>query len=83
MMMGSMKFERSGMPNTVPAPSNSRMMPMAKQRGGEAHAHSKTVHDARSTGFLLANISARPKMMQLTTMSGRNTPSDLLSSAGT
>ena len=34
------------------------------------------------TGFLLANISARPKMMQLTTMSGRNTPSDLLS-AGT
>ena len=70
------------MPNTVPAPSNSRMMPMASSAAVKPTPIPRPSTMLGSTGFLLANISARPKMMQLTTMSGRNTPSDLLS-AGT
>ena len=73
-MMGSIKPERTGRPNTVPAPSSSRMMPMQSIAAVKPTPIPRPSMMEGSTLFLLANISARPRMMQLTTIRGRNTP---------
>ena len=74
MMMGSINPESTGMPNTVPAPSSSRMMPIASRVAVKPTPMPRPSRMEGSTLFLLANISARPRMMQLTTIKGRNTP---------
>ena len=65
---------RRDRPNTVPAPSSSRMMPMASRVAVKPTPMPRPSRMEGSTLFLLANISARPRMMQLTTIKGRNTP---------
>ena len=71
MIIGSIKPDRMGRPNTVPAPSSSRMMPIASRVAVKPTPIPRPSSREGSTLFLLAYISARPRMMQLTTIRGR------------
>ena len=70
------------MPNQLPAPMISRIEPITTRVRVKPRPMPRPSMAESSTLFFEANISARPRMMQFTTISGRNTPS-ALSSAGT
>ena len=61
-------------PKKLPLPKNSRMMPMIVRATVKPSPVATPSTALSRTGFLLANASARPKMIQLTTMSGKKTP---------
>ena len=58
-------------PKNVPAPSTSRKSPISVSEQVKPIPMNSPSSAESSTGFLLAKDSARAKMMQLTTMSGR------------
>ena len=68
-------------PKTVPTPNSSRMEEIRVMASVKPRPMPKPSTAEASGLFLKANASARPKMMQLTTISGMNTPRDA-SSAG-
>ena len=76
MAMGLSLSQGMGMPRKVPLPKTSRMQAMAVSARVKPKPMPTPSSAESSTVFLLANISARPKMMQLTTMSERYTPRD-------
>lgn len=61
----------SGQPKIVPLPKNSRMAPMTISAPVKPAPMPSPSRADRPTLFLLAKASARPRMMQLTTISGR------------
>ena len=81
-VMGSTAAGMTCMPNSVPAPSTSRTEPITTRVPVKPRPMPRPSSAERPMLFLEANISARPRMMQFTTMSGRKMPS-AESSAGT
>ena len=69
-------------PANVPAPITSRIVAIESSASVKPSPIPTPSSADLKTVFLPANISALPRMMQLTTISGRKTPSDL-SRAGT
>ena len=62
------------MPYQVPAPSTSRMVLMSSRARVKPRPMPTPSSAESTTPFLEANISARPRMMQFTTIRGRYTP---------
>ena len=74
-MPGIMR-ESTGNPAMVPAPISSRMEPIMHSVRVNPSPIPIPSRAESTTEFLLANISARPRMMQLTTIRGRYSPRD-------
>ena len=62
-------------PNTEPLPSASRTAPSRVSDSVKPNPMPIPSSAESATLFFEANASARPRMMQLTTISGMNTPS--------
>ena len=71
MPMGLPENQGTGRPQKVPLPRTSRMTAMAQMARVKPKPMPTPSTAESSTLFLLANISARPRMMQLTTIRGR------------
>ena len=65
----------TGVPNSVPAPNTSRMEPRKVRDMVKPSPMPRPSAMASGTVFLAAKASARPRMMQFTTMSGTKMPS--------
>ncbi len=59
------------MPNRLPLPRISRMQPMSSRVKVKPMPMPRPSRADSTTWCLVANISARPRMMQLTTIRGR------------
>ena len=70
-IMGSMTPWKIGTPNTAPVPKNSRIIPMASMAAVKPTPMPKPSKTEGRTLCLLAYISARPRIMQFTTIRGR------------
>ena len=77
MEIGEKRFTVIGRPNQVPEPRISRMEPMISRAKVKPIPIPIPSRADLNTLFLLANISARPRMIQFTTISGRKIPSAL------
>ena len=76
MPMGFSWNHGTGRPQNVPQPSVSRMAAMAQIASVKPRPMPAPSMAESTTPCLLAYISARPRMMQLTTISDRYTPRD-------
>ena len=70
-IIGSIKAEVTGSPKIVPAPIISRMAPIRTRVAVKPMPMPSASRMEGSRVFLLANISARARIMQLTTIRGR------------
>ena len=75
MEIGSIKLAVIGIPNQVPEPRISRIEPITRSAKVKPIPIPTPSKADLTTVFLLANISARPRMIQFTTISGKNKPS--------
>ena len=76
-IIGSIISEVIGKENNVPAPKSSRIAPIKVRVAVKPIPIPKPSKMLGTTEFLEANISARAKIIQFTTISGKNIPSDL------
>ena len=74
-VMGSTLAGMICTPNSVPAPSSSRMEPITSSVRVKPRPMPRPSSAESRMPCLDANISARPRMMQFTTISGRKMPS--------
>ena len=76
MPMGFSLNQGMGMPQNVPAPKISRIVAIAHSASVKPRPMPRPSIAESTTPCLFAYISALPRMMQLTTISARYTPSD-------
>ena len=69
--MGSNEAPSTATPNSVPAPKSSRTQPISTSVRVKPRPMPRPSSAESSTVCFEANISARPRMMQFTTISGR------------